>query len=473
MSFHFLNGTTYDAYSDTGPGSIIVDPFADIQATGTSDALTLSSGPWTVTINGNISTESGVGVWVKGASPSQSKITVGADAVISAHNGNGIIVEHAATVSNAGSVSGVSYAISLHGGTLKNLKTGLISGPSSGIYLGNGANHTIANAGTITAVGQAIDAGSGVEKVTNWGVINGDVYLGAGNDSFTNFKTIGKIVKNGTVNGVIDLSIGDDVFSGGSTREVVKDGDGKDLYKLGGGPDHFFGYLAGGNDLTDSVDGGKAIDAYDASQSGVSGVIINLDGVQHLDPYFVRVGKANLADDFSAATPGDKLLSIENAYGTDGIDTMFGSSAANELAGGDAPDDLFGLAGNDRLFGGQGDDYLIGGAGRDLLWGGTNEDKFFFQSLKDSGPTAANRDTIMDFELGLDKIDLDALNTKLGDTINFLGTNANLAGYAGDLRAVWVGDQTIVQLDVNGDKKVDFSIALDGHHALTIDDFSL
>jgi hypothetical protein len=33
------------------------------------------------------------------------------------------------------------------------------------------------------------------------------------------------------------------------------------------------------------------------------------------------------------------------------------------------------------------------------------------------------------------------------------------------------GGSPIVQLDANGDKKVDFSIQLDGHHALTIDDF--
>ena len=81
MSFHFFNGTIYGAYADTGPGTIIVDPFADIRAIGAADALVLSAGPRTVTINGNISTESGVGVWVRDASPSRSNISVGA-----AHN---------------------------------------------------------------------------------------------------------------------------------------------------------------------------------------------------------------------------------------------------------------------------------------------------------------------------------------------------------------------------------------------------
>ena len=41
------------------------------------------------------------------------------------------------------------------------------------------------------------------------------------------------------------------------------------------------------------------------------------------------------------------------------------------------------------------------------------------------------------------------------------------------LRAVWVGDKTIVQLDANGDSKADFCVALSGNLNLIAGDFFL
>ncbi|MEH6531042.1 MAG: type I secretion C-terminal target domain-containing protein, partial [Photobacterium frigidiphilum] len=80
------------------------------------------------------------------------------------------------------------------------------------------------------------------------------------------------------------------------------------------------------------------------------------------------------------------------------------SSASATLLGGD---------GNDILIGGAASDILVGGAGDDILWGGIQdgsgdgvEDIFKWQA-GDFG-IAANiaTDTIMDFEVGIDKIDL-------------------------------------------------------------------
>jgi serralysin len=115
---------------------------------------------------------------------------------------------------------------------------------------------------------------------------------------------------------------------------------------------------------------------------------------------------------------------------------------------------------------------LVGYRGADQLYGGADVDGFSYYSLKDSGPTKATRDTIHDFEVGLDRIHLVELNHKLGDIIDaFLGVDVAFTGHKGDLRAVTSGNDTIVQLDVNGDKKADFSIALDGHIALTDGNF--
>jgi len=56
MSRHFLNGTISGPYSDTGPGTIIVDPLATIiTAAASSNALTLNDGAWDITISGVVS----------------------------------------------------------------------------------------------------------------------------------------------------------------------------------------------------------------------------------------------------------------------------------------------------------------------------------------------------------------------------------------------------------------------------------
>jgi Ca2+-binding RTX toxin-like protein len=213
--------------------------------------------------------------------------------------------------------------------------------------------------------------------------------------------------------------------------------------------------LGGNGDLADVMDGGKGNDSYDASQSGAFGVFINLDTVDHFG--FAAMTADDIEQDVASAK--DTIRNFENANGSKGSDVILGSSAANQL------------------FGGADIDSLTGFGGRDHFSGGTERDFFIFTSLKDSGPTKASRDTILDFEgagvAGGDVIDLNTLNTKLGDIINFLGTNVNFAGNAGDLRAVFAGNDTIVQLDVDGDSKADFSIALTGHHVLATGDFTL
>jgi serralysin len=384
-------------------------------------------------------------------------------------------------ITNAGRIQSAFVGIEANAAgdySMKNLKTGLIVGMESALAIDGSGTHTIANAGSIQygglLTGYAITGQEGTEKITNWGSVFGVVSLGDGNDVFTNFKKVGHLVKNGVANSLIDLGAGDDRFNGGNKGEVVTDADGKDVYRLGGGKDYFYGYLSGDGDLVDVVDGGKGIDTYDASQSGVpavSTVFLNLDKIKHGGI------TANLAIDYDA-NPHDIIRNFENAIGGDESDLFYGTKGVNELWGGGGNDSLLGFGGNDLLHGGSGADGLIGGAGRDRLWGDADADRFLFEALRDSGRTSATRDTIVDFEgagvAGGDLIDLNQLNQKLGDIItDFLGVDVAFTGNKGDLRAVTGNNQTIVQLDVNGDKKADFSIALDGLHALTVDDFDL
>lgn len=59
-------------------------------------------------------------------------------------------------------------------------------------------------------------------------------------------------------------------------------------------------------------------------------------------------------------------VTIENAVGGSGADTVTGNAADNSLMGGSGADTLYGNAGNDTLNGGAGNDTMAGGAGDDL-----------------------------------------------------------------------------------------------------------
>ncbi|MCB9993620.1 MAG: right-handed parallel beta-helix repeat-containing protein [Hyphomicrobiaceae bacterium] len=91
-------------------------------------------------------------------------------------------------------------------------------------------------------------------------------------------------------------------------------------------------------------------------------------------------------------------------------DRLNGNNQANRLDGGagddilkgrNGSDTLIGGSGDDNLKGGKGSDILIAGKGTDTLTGGQNDDTFTFGKFQ-------NKNTITDFQNGLDKIDLSA-----------------------------------------------------------------
>jgi Ca2+-binding RTX toxin-like protein len=96
--------------------------------------------------------------------------------------------------------------------------------------------------------------------------------------------------------------------------------------------------------------------------------------------------------------------------GLDGDDRLLGGDGEDRLSGGTGADRLVGGPGNDSLQGGAGSDRLSGGAGNDVLRGdaasgSASADAFYFDAPLDS---ISNRDTIADFQPGLDRIHLDA-----------------------------------------------------------------
>ena len=142
-------------------------------------------------------------------------------------------------------------------------------------------------------------------------------------------------------------------------------------------------------------------------------------------------GKDNLATGTASGghADGDILVNIENLIGSRFDDSLTGNALANVLSGGG------------------GDDRLNGGAGHDTLTGGLGSDTFVLTRL------AASSDTITDFEVGVDTLEISASTGGLAaDTLDPARFAFNAAGTAGDLDDRFVYNTTTGELifDRNG-----------------------
>ena len=165
----------------------------------------------------------------------------------------------------------------------------------------------------------------------------------------------------------------------------------------------------------------------------------------------------------------DDLLS-----GDAGNDTLNGSFG-NDILNGDAGNDVLdGSFGNDTLNGSDGNDTLIGNAGNDVLTGGIGADIFKFNATS----IANTQDTVNDFEVGVDKIDLSAIDANTAKT----GNNAFLSITVGDAflnafvnSADLYFDSTshILYGNNDSDASADFAILLVGIATLSKTDFVL
>jgi Ca2+-binding RTX toxin-like protein len=147
-------------------------------------------------------------------------------------------------------------------------------------------------------------------------------------------------------------------------------------------------------------------------------------------------------------------------------------TSSDYLSGGAGNDVLYGQGGRDRLLGGTGDDKLIGGLHRDVMTGGTGKDTFIFNSTHDS--YASHPDVITDFQHGVDKIDLSAIDgnpTRAGNqTLAFIGLKPFGSAH-GEVR--WDGSHVYVDLNSDGTPDMSFVIEFHGAHRLDKYDFVL
>ena len=163
-------------------------------------------------------------------------------------------------------------------------------------------------------------------------------------------------------------------------------------------------------------------------------------------------------------------------------DSFTGGAGDDSLSSGAGNDTLTGLDGNDTLFGSLGDDLLNGGLGVDRETGGAGADSFTFYTAADSGVGAGARDILADFTVNplagtafVDRLNLSVIDAKAGTATNdafvYIGQAAFTA--EGQIRAVQMAGDTLVQVNTAGPGVADMEIVLHGFTAtqLTNADF--
>ena len=164
------------------------------------------------------------------------------------------------------------------------------------------------------------------------------------------------------------------------------------------------------------------------------------------------------ANTFHAGRGGDRM------NGGSGHDHMESGGGKDRLVGSLGRDELVGGAGKDKVLGGKGADDVWGGKGKDLLKGQGGADDFIFTSVKDSGPTQAKWDSIAGFG-GKDDIDLsaiDAIKGRKGNQAFDLDLDGSFS--AGEIRQTESAGGTLLEMNIDGDAKVEMAIFLKGFH---------
>ncbi len=242
------------------------------------------------------------------------------------------------------------------------------------------------------------------------------------------------LIDGGADNDKLYGEAGADTITGGSGSDQMSGGDGADLFIFAPG--------SGADSITDFVVGTDLIDltgygVYTSIvQSGpdtlitiVKGATIKLTGVTAsamTNASFIGLQGPGDLFEIDGTEVKETLLGtafndhIRALGGNDtvragaGNDQVEGGEGHDTLYGDDGADTLTGNAGNDSLLGGLGSDTLTGGVGNDTQTGGAGADIFVVTA--DLGA-----DVILDFELGVDRIDLSAY----GDYLSIVASGAD------------------------------------------------
>lgn len=166
--------------------------------------------------------------------------------------------------------------------------------------------------------------------------------------------------------------------------------------------------------------------------------IVNARKVDSSD-FWDALQSGTLNDDI--AVLGDMLAGNDTFRLSSGHDKAKGFGGSDKMHGYGGKDVLIGMDGNDKLYGGNNKDYLHGGNGNDILRGGNGTDKSVGGAGSDTFRflTGDDKEVIMDFQVGVDVVDLAGLNSvrhmrdlrtnhweQVGDDVHIDGGNGDL-----------------------------------------------
>jgi serralysin len=296
-----------------------------------------------------------------------------------------------------------------------------------------------AGANVLRSGGQAAMIGGGGDDIYYVAGANDTVTeaAGGGVDEIRTALATYSIAALANVENLAGTSDQGQTLTGNAAANVLRGGTGNDIFTGGAGDDSYYVRNAG-----DSV--------VEASGGGNDRVYASVD-------YTLAAGQSI------------ETLSTDNDAGTQAI-VLHGNEFGNSLIGNAGANQLFGMAGNDRIDGGAGNDILTGGAGQDRLTGGAGADLFVYTNVTDSVVEAWRSDgakflpdTILDFQPGVDKIDLSTIDAIAGtpgdDAFTFIGAAA-FSHHAGELRAEIHDGYARIFADVDGDGAADMQITV-------------
>ena len=230
---------------------------------------------------------------------------------------------------------------------------------------------------------------------------SGGLAFVAANDNANSATNDSKIVYTAPVTGTYylaawDLASGTGTYS--LTAKVVTSldltGDANGNLLTGAGYDDILSGLAGndvliGNAGSDILDGGIGMDYM---EGGLGNDIYTVDNTLDM---VVETSSAGGTDWVKA--------SVSHALGTNTENLTLTGTAAINGTGNTLANVIEGNAAANVLSGGAGNDVLMGGGGNDTLVGGSGSDSFVFKVAPNA---SSNLETVIDFQSGLDKIQL-------------------------------------------------------------------
>lgn len=381
------------------------------------------------------------------------------------------------------SATKAAASVSLDKGTSSSDQTGIdklttienvIGGGGNDVLTGDGlANKLVGLAGDDVISGGGGDdmliGGAGNDTLTG-GAGTNTMLGGTGNDIYVVSSATDIVSERGgdgldQVQSSVSWTLGADVENLTLTGGTAINGTGNDAANILVG-NAAANTLAGGagNDLlsgelgNDTVNGGAGTDTA-VYASATAAVVVNL-----------ATGTA------TGGAGVDKLVSIENAIGGTGSDTLIGDAGANLLNGGAGIDVIDGGAGDDLLLGGLGNDRLTGGAGIDTASYETATVAVAVNLVTGKATCGADSDTLASIENVIGGAGNDVLtgNAETNTLLGLAGNDRLVSGGGSDYLAGGLGADKFVlavapangQPTVIGDftsseaDKIELSIAL-------------